>query len=155
MRVIPDPALLGSGEVRGRALCNDAESSHVRLVRRTKRVPGDDAHNDCGRPRASAEKTEVHAHMGILAWLLFGLLAGLLARLITPGDEPGGGGLGGILITIVIGIVGAFIGGAIGTALGWGSVTAFDLRSMALAVLGAIVFLLLLRALRGGSRAFA
>ena len=93
--------------------------------------------------------------MGILAWLLFGLLAGFLGRLFTPGADPGGGGLSRPLHTIVVGIPGAVIGGAIGTALGWGSVTAFDLRSMALAVLGAIVFLLLLRALRGGSRAFA
>jgi uncharacterized membrane protein YeaQ/YmgE (transglycosylase-associated protein family) len=93
--------------------------------------------------------------MGILLWILFGLIAGLLARLIVPGDDPGGGGIVGILITVVIGIVGAFIGGMIGTALGWGTVTSFDLRSIALAVLGAIVFLLLLRALSGGRRAIA
>jgi uncharacterized membrane protein YeaQ/YmgE (transglycosylase-associated protein family) len=82
--------------------------------------------------------------MGILAWILFGLLAGAIAELLVPGNDPGGGG-----------IVGAFIGGWIGLQFGWGSVTSFDLRSLALAVLGAILLLIVLRALRGGSRRLA
>lgn len=91
--------------------------------------------------------------MGILAWLVFGLIAGAMARFVMPGDDPGSGGIVGILVTIVIGIVGAFIGGFIGAGLGWGTATTFDLRSLALAIVGAMVFLLVLRALRGGSRA--
>jgi uncharacterized membrane protein YeaQ/YmgE (transglycosylase-associated protein family) len=93
--------------------------------------------------------------MGILAWILFGLLAGAIAELLVPGNDPGGGGIVGLAITIVIGIVGAFIGGWIGLQFGWGSVTSFDLRSLALAVLGAILLLIVLRALRGGSRRLA
>src|SRR5688572_16679242 len=88
--------------------------------------------------------------MGILAWLLFGLIAGAVAKLVVPGNDPGGGGLLGILVTIVIGIVGAVIGGFIGAAIGWGTVTEFDIRSMAIAILGAIVLLLVLRAVTGG-----
>ena len=90
--------------------------------------------------------------MGIVAWLIFGLIAGAIAQLLVPGEDPGGGGLLGILVTIVIGIVGAFIGGWIGVQFGWGSVSTFDIRSLVLAILGAVLLLVLLRAVRGGSR---
>ncbi|MEJ5222596.1 MAG: GlsB/YeaQ/YmgE family stress response membrane protein [Tepidiforma sp.] len=87
--------------------------------------------------------------MGIIAWLIFGLIAGALAKLIVPGDDPGGGGFRGLIVTIAIGIVGAMIGGFIGTAIGWGTVGSFDFRSMALAVVGGVIFLLVLRAATG------
>jgi uncharacterized membrane protein YeaQ/YmgE (transglycosylase-associated protein family) len=90
--------------------------------------------------------------MGIIAWLIFGLIAGAIAQLLVPGNDPGGSGPLGILMTIVIGIVGAFIGGWIGVQLGWGSVSTFDIRSLALAILGAVLLLFILRAVRGGSR---
>lgn len=93
--------------------------------------------------------------MGVVAWLIFGLIAGAIAQLLVPGEDPGGGGLLGIVMTIVIGIIGAFVGGWVGTQLGWGSVTAFDIRSLGLAILGAVLLLILLRALRGGSRSLA
>ena len=48
-----------------------------------------------------------------------------------------------IIATILLGIVGAVVGGFLGTLLGFGDVTGFDLRSMALAVGGGIVVLLL------------
>jgi len=83
--------------------------------------------------------------VGILAWILFGLIAGAIAQILLPGEDPGGGGFMGVLITIVIGIVGAFVGGIIGALLGFGGVTEFDLRSMAIAVVGAIVLLLVWR----------
>ena len=50
---------------------------------------------------------------------------------------------------MVLGIVGAAIGGWIGTQLGWGSISGFDLRSLALSVAGAVTFLLVLGAIRG------
>ncbi|MBI2766979.1 MAG: GlsB/YeaQ/YmgE family stress response membrane protein [Chloroflexi bacterium] len=93
--------------------------------------------------------------MGIIAWLIFGLIAGALAQVILPGNDPGGRGAVGILITIVLGIVGAFVGGLIGAALGFGGVTEFDIRSLLVAIVGAIVVLLIWRLLRGGTRGFA
>ncbi|MER3401500.1 MAG: GlsB/YeaQ/YmgE family stress response membrane protein [Thermoflexus sp.] len=74
--------------------------------------------------------------MGILAWIVFGLIAGVLAKLIMPGKQGGG-----IILTIVLGIVGAVVGGFIGTLLGFGGISGFDLRSMVLAVVGALVVL--------------
>lgn len=54
-----------------------------------------------------------------------------------------GEGPQGILVTIVLGIVGAVVGGYLGTLLGLGDLSGFDLWSMALAVGGGIVVLLL------------
>jgi uncharacterized membrane protein YeaQ/YmgE (transglycosylase-associated protein family) len=74
--------------------------------------------------------------MGILAWIVFGLIAGLLAKFLMPGKAPGG-----VLATIVLGIVGALVGGYLGTLLGFGDLSGFDFRSMALAVGGGLVVL--------------
>ncbi|MDZ7729582.1 MAG: GlsB/YeaQ/YmgE family stress response membrane protein [Dehalococcoidia bacterium] len=85
--------------------------------------------------------------MGILAWLVLGLIAGVVAKLIVGG--PDAGGCSGIIVTIVIGLVGAVVGGFIGVQLGWGTVNELDLRSIGLAVLGSVVVLLVLEAIRG------
>lgn len=76
--------------------------------------------------------------MGIIAWIVFGFIAGVLAKLLLPGKAPGG-----IVVTILLGIVGAVVGGYLGTLLGFGDLSRFDLRSMALAVGGGIVVLFL------------
>lgn len=82
--------------------------------------------------------------MSVLSWIVLGLLAGWIAKALLPGRQPQG-----CLITTVVGIVGAAIGGWIGTQLGWGDVNALDIRGLALSVLGAVVFLLVLGAVRG------
>ncbi len=74
--------------------------------------------------------------MGILAWIVLGFIAGLLAKFIMPGRQGGG-----LIVTTLLGIVGAFAGGWIGTQLGWGDISGFDMRSLGLAVLGAVVIL--------------
>ncbi len=86
--------------------------------------------------------------MGILSWILFGLLAGLVARLAVPGHQRLG-----CLGTLAVGVVGAVIGGLAGEVLlgeevrfGW------DLGPFLLAVLGAVVLLLALRALAARRR---
>jgi uncharacterized membrane protein YeaQ/YmgE (transglycosylase-associated protein family) len=77
--------------------------------------------------------------MGILGWIVFGLIAGLLAKFIMPGPQGGG-----FILTIVLGIVGALVGGFLGThLLGFGDISGFDLRSMLIAVGGALVVLFL------------
>ena len=84
--------------------------------------------------------------MGILTWIVLGLVAGAVAKFIMPGKDPGG-----VLVTILLGVVGALIGGFAGTALGFGTVTGFDVRSLVLAIGGAVIFLFgyRLAALRG------
>ena len=81
--------------------------------------------------------------MGILSWIVLGLIVGVVAKLIMPGKDPGG-----IMITIVLGIAGALLGGFISSALGLGSVSGFNLWSLAIAVGGALLLLIGYRRLR-------
>ena len=75
--------------------------------------------------------------MGILAWILLGLVAGALAKFIMPGRQGGG-----IILTIVLGVVGALVGGFLGThVFGFGDISGFDLRSIAIAIGGALLVL--------------
>lgn len=74
--------------------------------------------------------------MGILTWLILGLIVGVVAKWIMPGKDPGG-----IFITIGIGVAGAMLGGFISTALGFGSVSGFNLGSVAIATGGALLLL--------------
>jgi uncharacterized membrane protein YeaQ/YmgE (transglycosylase-associated protein family) len=77
--------------------------------------------------------------MGIVAWILLGLVAGVLAKFILPGKQGGG-----IILTAGLGILGAVVGGWVGTQfLGWGDISGFDLRSIGIAVLGALLVLVL------------
>ncbi len=79
-----------------------------------------------------------------LYWILLGLVAGPLAKFLVPGRDPSG-----CIVTVLLGVAGAFVGGVIGSRLGWGAVSqgTFDLRSVAIATLGAIVVLLVGRLL--------
>jgi uncharacterized membrane protein YeaQ/YmgE (transglycosylase-associated protein family) len=80
--------------------------------------------------------------MSIVAWLLLGLVAGWLAGLVM-------GGRRGILGNIIVGMIGALLAGFVGSMLlGW-DVTGFNLGSIALATLGAVAFIAILRAIPG------
>lgn len=81
--------------------------------------------------------------MGLLSWLLLGFIAGAIAQWFVPIRRASG--CAGCVVTIAIGLGGAAIGGFVGTLLGWGSVDRFDLRSIGLALLGAVILLLILR----------
>ena len=81
--------------------------------------------------------------MGILSWIVMGLIVGAVAKWIMPGRDPGG-----ILITICLGIAGAFVGGFVGSVLGLGGVTGFNIASFLLATGGAILLLIVYRALK-------
>ncbi len=87
------------------------------------------------------------AMMGLFSWIVMGLLAGALARFVLPGKDAMG-----CFMTLATGIVGAIVGGFVATLLGFGGFQGFDIYSLLVATLGAVIFLLLLRALRGGKR---
>ena len=84
--------------------------------------------------------------MGILAWIVLGLLAGILAKFIMPKRAPGG-----IIATIVLGILGAIVGGYVGSLIGFGDISGFDLKSMALAVGGALLLLIVWGVIAGAT----
>ena len=81
--------------------------------------------------------------MGILSWIILGLVVGVIAKFSMPGKDPGG-----IIITIFLGIAGAIGGGFISSAFGFGQVTGFDLRSLIIAVCGAVLLLIIYRAVK-------
>jgi uncharacterized membrane protein YeaQ/YmgE (transglycosylase-associated protein family) len=80
--------------------------------------------------------------MSVLAWIFLGLIAGFIASKIV--NRTGSG----LLLDIVLGIVGAMIGGWIMTNLGEAGVTGFNLYSMLVAVLGAVVLLVVVHLIR-------
>ncbi len=83
--------------------------------------------------------------LGVLGWILFGLVVGVVAKLLMPGRDPGG-----FLITIGLGIAGALIAGWIGRAIGWYGPN--EGAGFIMAVVGAVLLLLLYRAIRGRRR---
>ncbi len=74
--------------------------------------------------------------MSIIVWIIFGAFAGWIASLIAGTDARQGA-----LANIVVGIVGAFVGGMLMQLLGKSGVTGFNLYSILVAVIGAVVLL--------------
>jgi uncharacterized membrane protein YeaQ/YmgE (transglycosylase-associated protein family) len=84
--------------------------------------------------------------MSILGWIVLGLLAGWIGSNIV--DNGGRGPL----IDILLGVVGAIVGGAIFSAIGAVPVTGFNLYSLFVAVVGAVIVLVLYHAVAGRRR---
>jgi len=81
--------------------------------------------------------------MSVIGWIVFGLICGFIAsRVVNRRGE-------GCILNVVIGIVGACVGGFIFTQIGGSGITGFNLYSMFIAIVGAIVFLLIYHALTG------
>jgi uncharacterized membrane protein YeaQ/YmgE (transglycosylase-associated protein family) len=81
--------------------------------------------------------------MSILGWIILGLISGFVASKVVNDQGQG------CFINIALGLVGAMVGGFIFTAIGGTSVNGFNLYSMFVAVIGAIVVLLLWHAVTG------
>jgi uncharacterized membrane protein YeaQ/YmgE (transglycosylase-associated protein family) len=79
--------------------------------------------------------------MSIIGWLVLGLIAGFIASKIVNNNGEG------VILDIVLGIVGAVVGGWLFAQFGAAGVTGFNLYSMVVAVVGAVVLLLLYHAL--------
>jgi uncharacterized membrane protein YeaQ/YmgE (transglycosylase-associated protein family) len=79
----------------------------------------------------------------LLLWMVIGLIAGWLASAVV------GGGLG-LIGDIIVGIVGSFLGGLIFSAFDVGAPFGGLAGTIFVAFIGAVVLLLLLRAVRGG-----
>jgi len=81
--------------------------------------------------------------MGLLSWIVMGLMVGAVAKFIMPGKDPGG-----FIITILLGIAGAFVGGFVASSMGIGTFTGFNAGSFLVATGGAVLILVLYRALK-------
>ena len=80
--------------------------------------------------------------MSILGWIILGLIAGFIAsKIVNKTGE-------GLLMDVVLGIVGALVGGWLFSLIGHAGVTGFNLYSMFVSVIGAVVVLLIYHAVR-------
>lgn len=82
------------------------------------------------------------AAVGLASWLLLGFVAGLVGGVVTGARQARG-----CVHRIVVGILGALIGGALARAAGYGGISGFDVRSVAIAGAGSVLLLLVLEAL--------
>jgi uncharacterized membrane protein YeaQ/YmgE (transglycosylase-associated protein family) len=83
--------------------------------------------------------------MNIIGWLIIGALAGWLASLVAGTNAQQGW-----LMNIIVGILGAFVGGFLYSVLtGANFVAGFDLVTLLVATVGAVILLLIYRALTG------
>ena len=82
--------------------------------------------------------------MSIIAWIVLGLIAGWLAGMIMRGSGYG------IIGDIVLGVLGAIVGGWItGIIMGTDLVNGFNVVSVIVAVVGAIVLIAISRLFTG------
>jgi len=80
--------------------------------------------------------------MSILAWIVLGLLAGFIgSKLVNKTGE-------GVVLDIVLGIVGAIAGGFLFSLFGASGVTGFNIYSIFVAVVGAVLLLVGYHAVR-------
>jgi len=80
--------------------------------------------------------------MSIIAWIVLGLIAGFIAsKIVNKSGE-------GAIVDIILGIVGAVVGGFLFNQFGAAGVTGFNLYSVFVAVIGAIVVLVIYHAVR-------
>jgi uncharacterized membrane protein YeaQ/YmgE (transglycosylase-associated protein family) len=83
--------------------------------------------------------------MSIIGWIILGLIAGFIASKIV--NKQGGG----IVVDIVLGVIGAIAGGFLFALGGAAGITGFNLWSMFVAIVGAVVVLLVYHAISGRS----
>ena len=81
--------------------------------------------------------------MSIVGWIILGLIAGFIASKIVNRTGQG------FFLDIVLGIVGVIVGGFIFSALGGSGITGFNLYSMIVAIVGAIIVLVIYHAVVG------
>ncbi len=79
--------------------------------------------------------------MGIISWIIIGALAGWLASIITGNNAKMGAGK-----NIIVGIIGAFIGGFVMNLIGGVGFTGFNIWSLFVSIIGAVILLWIISA---------
>ena len=74
--------------------------------------------------------------MNLILWIIFGAIAGWIASMIMRTNSGQG-----LLMDVVMGVLGALLGGFIMDFFGQSGVTGFNLYSLLIAVLGAVVLI--------------
>src|SRR3954449_1695195 len=101
--------------------------------------------------QATPKSGDVEMIGNIIAAIFIGIIAGYLGRALLPGDDSMG-----FVATVVVGIVGALVGYFLFTSLlGIGDNDKFDLGGILGSIVGVMLVLLVLRAVRGSGRGTA
>lgn len=82
-------------------------------------------------------------NMNIILWIIFGALVGWIASMIMGTNAKQGA-----ILNIAVGVVGALIGGWVMSIFGAQGVSGFNLGSFLVALLGAVILLAILKAIR-------
>ena len=81
--------------------------------------------------------------MSWIGWIVFGIIAGFIAsKIVNKSGE-------GIIVDLILGIIGAVVGGWLFATFGIGGITGFNIYSMVVAVVGAIIVLVIYHAITG------
>ncbi len=80
--------------------------------------------------------------MGLILWIIFGALAGWIASMVMETDAEQGA-----IMNIVLGVLGAIAGGFVANLLGFAGVTGFNVYSLFIATVGAVLLIGLKRAI--------
>ncbi len=84
--------------------------------------------------------------LGIIGWIVLGLIAGFIASKIVNNQGEG------VMVDIILGIIGSVVGGFIFNFFGAAGVNGFNIYSLIVAVIGAIVVLMIYHAVAGRRR---
>jgi uncharacterized membrane protein YeaQ/YmgE (transglycosylase-associated protein family) len=80
--------------------------------------------------------------MSILGWIILGLIAGFIAsKIVNRSGE-------GFFLDIILGVIGGVVGGWLFERFGATGVTGFNLYSMFVAIIGAVIVLVVYHAIR-------
>ena len=82
--------------------------------------------------------------MGIISWIVLGGIAGWLASIITKRNNRMG-----CITNIIAGVVGAAVGGWVFSLFGGQGVTGFNLPSLIVAFVGAVIVLAVVNLITG------
>jgi uncharacterized membrane protein YeaQ/YmgE (transglycosylase-associated protein family) len=81
--------------------------------------------------------------MGIILWIIFGALVGWITSMFMGTNQAQGLGQ-----DIVVGIIGALLGGWLMSLVGKVGITGFNVYSFIVAVIGAVILIIVVKALR-------
>ncbi len=81
--------------------------------------------------------------MGFLAWIILGALSGWIASKIAGKDSEMGA-----MANIIVGIIGAFLGGFLFGLIGGEGITGFNVWSLLVSVIGAVILLAIINAIK-------
>ncbi len=79
--------------------------------------------------------------MGIIGLIIFGGIVGWLASLLMHTNKEQG-----LVMNIIVGIIGSMLGGFLMKLFGGAGITGFNLYSVAVGVLGAVILIVIVRA---------